>query len=163
MTFYDQVFYALHIPLIPAWTLLFFAPHAQITRKLVHSALVPLILGAAYFALLMSGTIYGQSAENAGMTSLGGVMALFSHPVGTLTGWTHFLIFDLFIGAWIVRDAKTIGISHRTTLPALFLTLVFGPTGLMVYLLERILIGKKVIISIFRLSRCHMSSSQRYI
>lgn len=142
MTLYDQLFYALHIPLIPAWGLLFLKPHAPITRKLVHSALIPFVLGLAYLGFLITGTVFGQSAPGAGMNSLGAVMALFSHPIGTLTGWAHFIVFDLFIAAWIVRDAKTMGLSHKSTLPALVFALLFAPIGLMIYLTQRIVKDK---------------------
>lgn len=149
MTLFDQLFYALHVPLIPAWGLLFFAPHAQITRKFVHSALIPFLLGLAYLGFLITGTVFGQSADGAGMNNLAAVMTLFSHPIGTLTGWAHFLAFDLFIAAWIVRDAKTIGLSHAITLPALVFSLLFGPIGLMIYLVERAVVGKKGLVFSF--------------
>jgi len=57
-------------------------------------------------------------------------MPLFSRPIGPLTGWAHFLVFDLFLAAWIVRDAKTIRLPHRVTLAAVVFTLLFGPIGL---------------------------------
>ena len=137
-------FYLVHLPVLPCWLLLFCAPEARLTGRLVHSGLIPLAMSAIYAALLFSGIVLGQAAPGAGMGSLAGVIALFSHPVGSLTGWVHFLTFDLFVGAWIARDARALDMGHAGTLPCLFLTLVFGPLGLAAHLLRR-LVGVKVL------------------
>ena len=65
-------------------------------------------------------------------------MLLFQSPTAVLGGWIHYLVFDLFIGAWIVRDANRQGINHWITTPFLFVTLMAGPAGLMLYLLLRL-------------------------
>ena len=54
-----------------------------------------------------------------------------------LAGWTHYLAFDLFIGGWEVRDAQRRGIPHLLVVPALVLTFLFGPAGLLLYLAIR--------------------------
>jgi ABA4-like protein len=54
-----------------------------------------------------------------------------------LAGWTHYLAFDLFIGGWEVRDAQARGIPHLLVVPALVLTFLFGPAGLLLYLAIR--------------------------
>jgi hypothetical protein len=61
-----------------------------------------------------------------------------------LGGWIHYLVFDLFIGAWIVRDAKRQSINHWITAPFLFATLMIGPAGLMSYLLLRLALKRTV-------------------
>lgn len=86
--------------------------------------------------------VFVEINPEAGMSSLAAVMALFSHPVGVLTGWTHYLVFDLFVGAWIARDALRAGVNKWVVLPALFFTLVFGPVGLAIYLVIRRFSGK---------------------
>ena len=102
---------------------------------------MPIILCSFYAIFLFCGLVLGMAAPDAGMTSLPAVSALFSHPVGLLTGWVHFLTFDLFVGAWIARDARALKMSYLSTLPALLLTLIFGPLGLMLHLLRRGLTG----------------------
>jgi hypothetical protein len=69
-----------------------------------------------------------------GFSSLTGVSALFDNPWGLLAGWTHYLAFDLFIGGWEVRDARRRGIPHLLVVPALALTFLLGPGGLLLYL-----------------------------
>ena len=86
-----------------------------------------------YLSFLIAAIFFVDGAEGAGMSSLGGVMAIFSRPVGILTGWTHYLVFDLFVGAWISRDALARRIPHLLVVPCLFFTLMFGPVGLLLY------------------------------
>ncbi len=50
-----------------------------------------------------------------------------------LAGWLHYLAFDLFVGAWEVRDASTHGVPHVLVVPCLLLTFLLGPIGLLAY------------------------------
>jgi SNF family Na+-dependent transporter len=54
-----------------------------------------------------------------------------------LLGWVHFLAFDLFIGAWMVRDARRLKILHLAVIPCLLVTFLLGPVGLLTYLVLR--------------------------
>ncbi len=63
-----------------------------------------------------------------------------------MLGWVHYLVFDLFIGAWISRDSRLNGIAHLKTVPALVLTLFLGPIGLLTYLVIRLLHLKRLTI-----------------
>ena len=65
------------------------------------------------------------------------MIALFKSPRVVLAGWIHFLAFDLMVGLYIVTDAAQRGIGHLWLLPALFLTLMFGPAGLLLYMAMR--------------------------
>jgi hypothetical protein len=131
----DQLFLICNYAVIPAWLLLAVAPHHRITQLFVHAIWVPLLLGPFYIWALFFGE---PAADGAGFGSLQGVMLLFQSPTAVLGGWIHYLVFDLFIGAWIVRDAKRQGINHWLTVPFLFMTLMAGPAGLMLYLLLRL-------------------------
>ena len=131
----DTLFLVCNYAVLPAWLLLFLLPHHRITQSVVHAVWVPLLLGPFYIYTLF----FGQpAAEGAGFGSLQAVMLLFQSPTAVLGGWIHYLVFDLFVGAWIVRDARRHAINHWLTLPALFLTLMAGPAGLMIYLLMRL-------------------------
>ena len=63
--------------------------------------------------------------------------ALFGNRGILLAGWLHYLAFDLFVGAWEVREAGRVGLPHWLILPALALTFLFGPLGLLVFLVLR--------------------------
>ena len=84
----------------------------------------------------------GHGADGGSFTSIDGVRTLFSSDVGMVIGWTHFLVFDLFIGAWEARDAQRREFSHWLLIPCLILTFMLGPIGLFLYLVLRKVTGK---------------------
>jgi len=57
-----------------------------------------------------------------------------------LAGWVHYLAFDLMVGVFIVSNAAHYNIAHWILLPCLFLTLMFGPAGLLLYFVLRFFI-----------------------
>jgi len=61
----------------------------------------------------------------------------FGSPVGATIAWLHFLAFDLFVGRWIYLDGRERGVSGRVMAPVLFLTLMVGPCGFLLYLIAR--------------------------
>lgn len=139
----DLLYTAINLGVMPAWLLLVFAPRSKVTRKLVHSFLYPFVYGGFYIAFLTAAIFFNQGAEGAGMSDIAGVTALFSAPVGVLTGWTHYLVFDLFVGAWISRDAVDRKIPHLLIVPILAFTLMFGPVGLFLYGMIRLVMGRR--------------------
>ncbi len=132
----ELVFLVLNYSVVPAWLLLVFAPRWRWTQRLVHSALVPLLLGSAYTLLLFTDS---EGSPDSSFFTLDGVMAIFTSPQTVIAAWVHYLIFDLFVGAWEVRDAARRGIPHVWIVPSLVLTLLFGPLGLLTYLVLRAL------------------------
>ena len=102
----------------------------------IAGAIAPLLLCLAYAVLIASSFGSGASLD---FSTLAGVRALFAQDQAVLIGWIHFLAFDLFIGAWEARDAKRVGVPHLLLLPCLFLTLMFGPIGFLLYFTIRTL------------------------
>ena len=132
-----DVFLVCNYGILPAWALLIALPASPWTQRIVHSMLVPVVLGAVYVWAFIANP---DLPEGGGFTTLGGVMAMFTSPWIALAGWVHYLIFDLFIGAWEVRDAGRRGIRHLYVVPCLIATLLAGPVGLAAYLLLRMLL-----------------------
>lgn len=130
----DQWFTVCNTAVLPFWLLLVVAPRARVTALLVHSPLVPALLGTAYGVFLAT---IERAPPGGSFFSLAGVTALFTLPQGVLVGWIHYLVFDLFIGAWQARDAARRGIPHALLIPCLLVTLMLGPLGLLLYLLLR--------------------------
>ncbi|MEO1964608.1 ABA4-like family protein [Hyphomonas sp.] len=139
---YETVYMLINLSVMPAWLLLALAPGAAVTRLVVHSGLYPLALGIFYIVTLSMTLFFGMGAEGGSFNTAAGVSQLFSHPLGILVGWSHYLVFDLFVGAWEARDARRRGVAHWMLLPCLFFTLMFGPVGLLLYLVLRQLTGK---------------------
>jgi hypothetical protein len=135
-----RLFLIFNFGLLPAWALLALAPRWKWTRRLVHSALLPVMLGLAYSAILFT----TRPPDHAGGQDLDAAMRLFSAPWMALAGWIHYLVIDLFVGAWQVRDAARHHISHLAILPCLLLTLFYAPAGLLCYLIVRALMRKAV-------------------
>jgi len=133
----ETLFLICNFGILPAWLLLAVAPSWSWTQRLVHAAWIPLVLGVLYAYLLLSAA---DVPEGASFASLTGVMLFFTSPQATLAGWVHYLVFDLFVGAWEVRDARRRGIGHGWVLPCLALTLMFGPSGLLLYCIVRFIL-----------------------
>ena len=132
----DTIFTIVNNAVLPFWLLLVILPHHKVTNVLVHSGIVPVLYGLIYTAYLVGGMMAG-GPEGASMTSLDGLMAGFSTKDAVLTGWVHYLVFDLFIGAWIVRDARRVDIPHLAVIIPVIATLMAGPLGLMLYITIR--------------------------
>jgi len=123
----EQVFSIVNMSVLPGWLLLVVAPRWSWTRRLVPVVMaIPL---AVVYVILLAGNFGGEG----GFGSLEGVAALFRNPWVLLGGWIHYLAFDLFVGAWEVRDAQRLGLPHAAVIPCLLLTFMLGPAGLLLY------------------------------
>jgi hypothetical protein len=129
----DKVFQICNLAALLGWLILVFAGRAKWTARLVTGVLIPALLATVYIALLL--LHWGEG--NGGFNTLDAVMALFTNRWLVLAGWIHYLAFDLFIGSWQVRDSQQRRISHFLVIPCLALTFLFGPAGLLCYLILR--------------------------
>ncbi len=100
---------------------------------------VALVLGATYLYQLLFTTV---PVPEGNFTTLAGVTALFSLAPNVMLGWSHYLVFDLFVGSWEVEDAGRRGLSHLWVVPCLILTLMVGPVGLIAYFIVRTMAAK---------------------
>jgi hypothetical protein len=137
-TYYSVINYLV----MPAWLLLAFLPQHAVTQKLVHSGIYPVIFGLFYLVLWVRALAFGESAEGGGFATLDTIMVAFSHPNVSLMGWAHYLVFDLFVGAWIGRDSAARGVNHFFVVPCLIFAFLAGPIGLLLYLVLRQVTGK---------------------
>lgn len=128
----ERLFSLLNLLALVGWIPLIFLPRARWASTVV-PVVVPVLLAVAYIVLV----IFSLPWAEGGFSSLADVTALFRNPWALLAGWTHYLAFDLFIGGLEVRDAQRRGISHLLVVPALILTFLFGPAGLLLYLAIR--------------------------
>ena len=135
------MYIALNLGVTPFWALLIFMPRAQITDTLVHSVMMPLILGVTY-AWLLATALSLPAPDGAGFSSLEGLMKLFTVEMALVAAWSHYIVFDLFVGAWEARDAQRVGMNHLMLAPCLLLTFLVGPIGLLAYIMVRGLTGK---------------------
>jgi hypothetical protein len=139
----DDLYLALNYGVMPFWALIIFVPFLKITDTLVHSVLAPIVLGVTYTWLLanvMGGVVH--MPEGAGFASLDALMKTFSVKEAVVAGWAHYIVFDLFVGAWIARDAQRVGLNQFIVAPSLLLTFLVGPIGLLSYVMLRGITGR---------------------
>lgn len=119
------------------WAGLVFLPRWHVTRDWLAPVIIPLLIGICY-AWLMASNI-GRSPAEGGFDSLAGVAALFTVPELLLAGWIHYLAFDLFVGAWEIKDGQAHNVPHLLIVPCLALTLMAGPAGLLAYWIVKVI------------------------
>src|SRR6185312_7133524 len=122
----------LNLLAMAGWLALVFLPRARWATRLLPLA-IPCVFALIYVVLVAVSLPW----RDGGFSSLAGVRTLFENPWALLAGWTHYLAFDLFIGGWEVRDAQQRGIPHLLVVPALVLTFLLGPAGLLLYMAIR--------------------------
>lgn len=128
----ELVFQLMVLLALVVWAVWLVAPKSAVAMRLAREPLVFVGFGLIYVALLIVAILDGLP-EGAGFTSVDGIMRVFDSSYATVAGWAHYLAFDLFAGAYIMRDS---GGTYRVAVP-LVLTLVAGPLGLLVYLAGR--------------------------
>jgi hypothetical protein len=133
------------------WLLLAFGRRTELTAKIVlFGGTLPLALTyTVLMVMFLTGSIdpvrpLGAAAAPMDFTKLSGVMALLASKGGATIGWIHYLAFDLFVGLWVARNADRYAIARWVQVPLLFFVLMFGPIGLVLYLLLRQFIKKPV-------------------
>jgi hypothetical protein len=128
----EQLFSILNLITMAAWLPLLFLPRLRWTTTVI-PVVVPAVLAVVYVVLIAMTLPH----SNGGFSSLNAVAELFNDRRALLAGWVHYLAFDLFIGGWEARDAQARGVPHLLVVPALVLTFLLGPAGLLVYLAVR--------------------------
>jgi hypothetical protein len=126
------------------WIALAFLPRRPAIHSMILYGCVAMLclVYAAMFVALFGGLadparVAGAGAPDFTDYSIEGLRALFMSGGGIVLGWTHYLAFDLFVGLWIARDADSKGFSRLAQLPVLFVTLMVGPIGLLIWLIVR--------------------------
>lgn len=137
----DTLFNLVNASVLPAWVLLILAPRWSVTRGVVHSMLYPVVLGALY-TVGLGMALMGMGSGDVDFTTITGVRAIFESDLGVIVGWTHYLVFDLFVGAWVARDAHAREVKHWMVVPCLALCFMAGPLGLLLYLGVRTVVRK---------------------
>lgn len=141
---WDTIFGLTNAVAVIGWAMLILLPR----RPLVMATILFLGVGLLCFAYLamIVGThagwidanrLPGTPPPNFLDYNIAGLRNLFMSDGGLVLGWTHYLAFDLFVGQWIARDADQKGFHRIVQVPALLLTFMVGPVGLLVWLIVR--------------------------
>ena len=118
---------------LTGWIILIAFPMWHSSDKVIIGILITLF-AVVYTWMLVSQFNFSDAKK---FNSLAGVVSLFSDPGLVLAGWVHYLAFDLLAGVFIKKNSFMHGISHWLVIPCMILTFMFGPIGLLLYLLIR--------------------------
>lgn len=132
---YDQLFQLSNLLVMPFWLLMIGLPLWGWTKRIISSPWIAAPAALLYASLVLP-QIGGLLAELAN-PQLAQIAALLGTPAGATIGWVHFLAFDLFVGRWVYLDSRERNLSAWLVSPILFAVLMFGPLGLLLYLLVR--------------------------
>jgi len=126
---------------LPFWVLMIVLPGWRRTERIMKPLLVVVGPTLVYGTLVLPclSIIFPAIAR----PTLGGVAQLLGSPLGATIAWVHFLAFDLFVGRWIYWDSRERRIGPVLISPVLFLTLMLGPLGFLLYLAVRALAQTK--------------------
>jgi len=129
----DLLFRAANMLALAGWAALIAFPRRRLANWWIGGLAIPALLSLLYLALLV---LHLPGAEG-GFSSLAAVAALFARPGVLLAGWVHYLAFDLFLGAWMARRATAESLPLWALLPALPVTFLAGPAGLLLFIALR--------------------------
>jgi hypothetical protein len=140
---YDQLFQLSNLLVMPFWLLMILLPFWSWTKRIVSSPWIAAPAAVLYASLVLP-QIGGLLAELAN-PQLASIAALLGSPAGATIGWVHFLAFDLFVGRWVYLDSRERGLTAWLVSPILLVVLMFGPLGLLFYLVVRALVTRQAV------------------
>lgn len=117
---------------LPMWLLMIFLPKLGITKWLVDTKLIPIILALLYGFYII---VAIDSGDGMDFGSLESVMQMFTQEDAVMAGWIHYLVFDLLVGMWMLNKNEKIGIHPILMGISLTLTFILGPIGFLVFMI----------------------------
>lgn len=137
----EQIFLYCTWLALAGWIVLILALFFDIPYKTVTWGIIPILLSAVYAYLVI---VYFGDAEG-GFDTLDELSQLFQNKHALLAGWIHYLAFDLWLGYWELRDSKEKGVNRWLLIPCFFFTLMYGPVGLLLYIIIRAISTRKLV------------------
>ena len=132
----EIIFKILNASIIPFWILLAFFVKSKLTQRLLFTHFVHLALSVFYLVFIIWG-MFENAGDDVGMDSMQHLRNGFLNDKVLLAAWAHYLIFDLFVGTWIAKKCLEENITNWIKWPSLFLTLMLGPAGFLLFSMLR--------------------------
>jgi hypothetical protein len=127
-----------------AWIPLVAFPGHRLVSRLLCAVIVPVVLAAAYVAVI--GFQFAAGGPPPGdLMTIAGLQELFANDWAFAAAWTHYLAFDMVVGAWIARDAVRLGIPWPLRTLALVLTFLAGPAGFLLHAVTRAALRRSLV------------------
>lgn len=138
----DTIFQLSNLLVMPFWFLMILLPHWDWTKRIMASLWI-VVPAALLYAILVAPNLLSLFGDLAS-PSLARIAELLGTPEGATIAWAHFLAFDLFAGRWAYLDSRSHSFTAWLVSPILFLILMFGPLGLLLYLGVRALLLRRI-------------------
>lgn len=131
----ETIFSLSSLLVMPFWLLLIFLPRWRVTERLMVGPWTAVPAALLYGILVLPQ--FSQIFTAVFNPTLAGITTLLGDPAGATIAWVHFLAFDLFVGRWVYLDGRSHQISAWLISPILFMVLMLGPIGFLLYLVVR--------------------------
>jgi hypothetical protein len=133
----EQIFSLSSLTVMPLWGAMILLPRWRVTERIMRSPFSIALPAALYAALVLpdASAIFAAVSN----PTLGGIASLLGSEQGATIAWVHFLAFDLFVGRWAYLDSLQRKINPFLMAPVLFMILMLGPIGFLLYLALRAL------------------------
>ncbi len=132
----EAFFQATNTLALLVWIGLVAFPGRRLVSGVLCAVVVPGLLALAYAAVIGWRLALNGPPPGDVMT-LAGLRQAFGDDWVFAAAWTHYLVFDMVVGAWIARDSVKLGLPWALRTVALVLTFLSGPVGFLVYVLGR--------------------------
>lgn len=131
----SEIFSICNLVILFGWLLLLILPKWKYTQAIILNGL--LVVFAIVYAFLLFQDINKISIDS--FSSLAKLKVLFQSDTAVAAGWVHYLIFDLFVGTYIVRKSLQIGLSRLVYSCILPFAFMCGPIGYLIFAIVKII------------------------
>lgn len=128
---------------LAAWIALVLFPGKKLVSGVLCAVVVPGLLALAYAAVIVW-KLASNGLPPGDVMTLAGLRDVFSDDWVFAAAWTHYLVFDMVVGAWIARDSVKLGIPWLLRTVALVLTFLAGPVGFLLHVVGRGVLRKTI-------------------
>ena len=128
---------------LAAWVALVVFPGRRLVSGVLCAVVVPGTLALAY-AVVIGWKLASDGPPPGDAMTLAGLRHVFNDDWVFAAAWTHYLVFDMVVGAWIARDGVRLGIPWWLRTVSLVLTFLAGPVGFLVHIVGRAILRRAV-------------------
>jgi hypothetical protein len=132
----EQFFQFTNTLALLAWIALVLFPGKKLVSSVLCAVVVPGLLALAY-ASVIGWKLSTNGPPPGDVMTLAGLREIFRDDWVFAAAWTHYLAFDMVVGAWIARDSVSLGMPWLLRTVALVLTFLAGPVGFLIHIVGR--------------------------
>lgn len=139
----ESFFQATNTLALLAWIGLLLFPGRKAVSSVLCAVIIPGLLAVAY-ASVIGWKLASDGLPPGEVMTIAGLRNVFRDDWVFAAAWTHYLVFDMVVGAWIARDSVRLGMPWPLRSVALVLTFLAGPVGFLVHVLARGLLRRTI-------------------